>query len=699
MSVFNAGPPVLIEGGAGVVTLVEAGTFSLSDQLGDIHPGTAHGLYYRDTRILTRWELRVDGLPPEQLSVVVREPFRARFVARKPPPHGVADATVLIQRRRIVGEGMQEIISVLNLGDEDTALTIVLDAEADFADLFAVKEGRVGGGGGETTATDHALRITDRGQQGRGVVITATEEPEIQSGSMTWRILIPAHSNWQTVVRCQPIDDHRAVPMNFDDGDEDGPEDKIRRWRASTTTLTASGAGLNTILQRTETDLGALRLDDPADGTSYVAAGAPWFMALFGRDSLLTSWMALLLDSDLAVGTLRQLAKLQGAETNPITEEEPGRIMHERRHGPGSDRVLGGTVYYGTADASPLFVMLLAECHRWGVGDAAVRELIPAADAALGWIDTDADLDGDGFVEYRRKTDRGLANQGWKDSWDAISFADGRLADPPIALCEVQGYVYAARVGRAELADETGDHPLAERLRAQAADLKARFDEAFWMPKSGCYAMALDGAKQPVDVGSSNPGHCLWTGIVPDERAAELIERLGAADLNSGFGLRTLSSTARRFNPMGYHTGSVWPHDTAIAVAGLMRYGHIPGALELSVKLASGLLEAIQEFGARPPELFCGFARDEFRSPVPYPTSCSPQAWASAAPLLLMRSFLGLAPDVPNRNLTIAPRLPDRAGTIRLTDLRLGPATITIEACGMDARVEGLPPDWQLNRK
>ncbi|MFE4462308.1 amylo-alpha-1,6-glucosidase, partial [Nocardia tengchongensis] len=306
---------------------------------------------------------------------------------------------------------------------------------------------------------------------------------------------------------------------------------------------------------------------------------------------------------------------------------------------------------------------------------------------------------GDGFVEYQRKTDRGLANQGWKDSWDAISFADGRLADPPIALCEVQGYVYAARIGRAELAEEAGDHALAARLRTQAADLKDRFDEAFWLPKSNCYAMALDGAKQPVDVGSSNPGHCLWTGIVPDERAAELIERLAAADLNSGFGLRTLSSTARRFNPMGYHTGSVWPHDTAIAVAGLMRYGHIPGAIDLAVKLASGLLEAIQEFGARPPELFCGFARSEFSSPVPYPTSCSPQAWASAAPLLLMRSFLGLMPDVPNRTLTIAPRLPDRAGTIRLADLRLGPATITIEACGKDAKVQGLPADWQLNRK
>ncbi|GAB0102280.1 glycogen debranching N-terminal domain-containing protein [Nocardia sp. JMUB6875] len=698
MSVFNAGPPVLIEGGAGVVTLVEGGAFCLSDQLGDMHSGTAHGLFYRDARILSRWELRVDGQPPEQLSVVLREPFRARFVARKPPPHGIADATVLVQRRRMIGEGMREIITVRNLGDEDTAVHVTLGVDADFADLFAVKEGRAGGGSGETAATEDGLRLTDRTRHGRGVVLTATGNPEIQPGSLAWRVVVLAHGSWCTVVHCQPILDHRAAPMNFDDGDEESPAHKIRRWRASTTTLTASGAGLNTILQRTETDLGVLRLDDPSDGTSYVAAGAPWFMALFGRDSLLTSWMALVLDSDLALGTLRQLAKLQGVESNPITEEQPGRIMHERRHGPGSDRVLGGTVYYGTADATPLFVMLLAECRRWGVDGAALAQLLPAADAALAWIDSDGDLDGDGFVEYRRKTDRGLANQGWKDSWDAISFADGHLAEPPIALCEVQGYVYAARLGRAELAEAAGDHHAAERLRAQAAELKTRFDEAFWMPDQGCYAMALDGTKHPVDVVSSNPGHCLWTGIVPDERAAELIERLGAADLDSGFGLCTLSSTARRFNPMGYHTGSVWPHDTAIAVAGLLRYAHIPGALELSVRLATGLLEAILEFGARPPELFCGFPRAEFRSPVPYPTSCSPQAWASAAPLLLMRSFLGLTPDVPARTLTIAPRLPERAGTIRLTDLRLGPATVTIEARGTDAKVEGLPPDWRLNQ-
>lgn len=696
MSIFNGGQPPVADDPGGNVTMVEASTFCLSDALGDMHAGTAQGLFYRDARVLARWELRLDGHAPERLSVMMSEAFRARFVARKPPNPGVADATVLVLRRRMIGDGMRETIAVHNLGDEDTAMTVTLTADSDFADLFAVKEGRIAGGGCELNASDSALHLTDRRDSGRGLNITATGDPVVQPGSLSWRIVVPRHSSWQTVVYCQPIIEHRAVPMNLCEDDEDSPTNKIRQWRATATSLTAGGPGLTAVLQRTESDLGALRMDDPVDGTAYVAAGAPWFMALFGRDSLLTSWMALLLDSALALGTLRQLAKLQGTEVDPVTEEEPGRIMHEMRHGPGGDQVLGGTVYYGTADATPLFVMLLAECWRWGVDESAIRELLPAADAALSWIDRFGDDDGDGFVEYQRKTDRGLSNQGWKDSWDAISFADGHLADPPIALCEVQGYVYAARLGRAELAEAMGDSATATRLRAQAAELRSRFDEAFWIPERGWYAVALDARKRQVDSLTSNIAHCLWTGIIPDERAAQVIEHLGNTDMDSGFGLRTLSSSMRRFNPMGYHNGSVWPHDTAIAIAGLMNYRHIPGAYELAERLAGGLLEAIREFGSRPPELFCGFARPDFRSPVPYPTSCSPQAWASAAPLLLMRSFLGLSPNVPQRTLTVTPRLPERAGRVRLADLRLGTATVTIEGEGTTVKVEGLPGDWQL---
>jgi glycogen debranching enzyme len=451
--------------------------------------------------------------------------------------------------------------------------------------------------------------------------------------------------------------DGRTVSPGFDD-----PARRVREWRAANTTIEATDPRLRSWLRRTEDDLGALRLD------GFVAAGAPWYMTLFGRDSLLTAWMALPLDPTLALGTLRTLAASQGKATDPFTEEQPGRIVHELRRGPDSAALLGGSHYYGTADATPLFVMLLAEAWRWGADEAAVRALLPAADAALSWVDGHAD-----FVTYQRSTDRGLVNQGWKDSPDAVNDAGGGLAAGPVALCEVQGYAYAAWLARAELAEAFGGDPRGPR--EQAERLKDRFAEAFWLPERGWYAIALDGARKPVDALTSNAAHCLWTGIAADEHAATLVDRL--SELDSGFGLRTLAPAMGGYNPMSYHNGSVWPHDTAIAVAGLLRYGHLPGAVDLAHRLAQGLLDAATAFGGRLPELYCGFPRAEFDPPVPFPTSCSPQAWASAAPLLLVRSLLGLEPHVPHGTLAVHPRLPAGWGEITLSGLRLGAATVT----------------------
>ncbi|MFL6121713.1 amylo-alpha-1,6-glucosidase, partial [Actinophytocola sp.] len=431
------------------------------------------------------------------------------------------------------------------------------------------------------------------------------------------------------------------------------------------------------------------------NGRPFVAAGAPWFMTLFGRDSLLTAWMALPLDVGLAVGTLRTLAAAQGRVVDPLTEEEPGRIMHELRRGPDSAAVLGGEHYYGTVDATPLFVMLLAESWRWGADEDAVRALLPAAGAALAWVDRYGDRDGDGFVEYRRATDRGILNQGWKDSADGVNDAAGRAAATPVALCEVQGYVYAALLARAELAEGFGDPATAARLRERAAELRLRFADAFWLPDRGWYAVALDGRKQPVDALTSNAAHCLWTGIATDEHAATLVERLSTADMDTGYGLRTLAASMGAYNPMSYHNGSVWPHDTAIAVAGLMRYAHLPGAVDLAHRLADGLLDAAAAFGGRLPELYCGFARAEFSPPVPFPTSCSPQAWASAAPLLLVRSFLGLNPHVPRATVATDPHLPARWGEVTLSGLALGPVTAHVSATGDKAAVTGLPAGWR----
>jgi glycogen debranching enzyme len=634
---FNAGEAV----GAGGVTTIEGSAFCLSDPAGDVTPGGAHGLFLADARVLSRWELLLDGCTP--LAVHQDEAFATRFVARRPP-------NLLVTRDRLVSAGMRETITVENFGAaEDVRLD--LRVAADFADLFAVKEGQATGSATATVDGD-TLVLTARD---RRVTVRATGEPAVTPGKLTWQAHLPARGRWVvevTVEAGEPFDAERPVR-------------RLRSWRAAT--IEVDDPRLAEVLRRTESDLGALRIDDPRP---YVAAGAPWFMTLFGRDSLLTAWMALPLDPTLALGTLRTLAESQGRKVDPATEEEPGRIMHELRRGPDGVALFGGSHYYGTADATPLFVMLLGEAWRWG---AEVEDLLPAADAALSWVDGHGE-----FVTYRRATDRGLANQGWKDSPDAINHADGRLATGPIALCEVQGYTYAAWLARAELAEAYGGDPA--RFRARAAELRTRFAERFWLPDHGWYAVALDGTGQPVDALTSNTAHCLWTGIATDEHAAALVRRLSEPDMDTGYGLRTLASTMGAYNPMSYHNGSVWPHDTAIAVAGLMRYAHVPGAVDLAHRLTTGLLDAATAFGGRLPELFCGLPRDEFAPPVPFPTSCSPQAWASAAPLLLVRSLLGL--EMRRGTVTTKPRLPAHWGEVKLTDLRPGASTTSLTARG-----------------
>ncbi|MEV6069859.1 glycogen debranching N-terminal domain-containing protein [Nocardia sp. NPDC052001] len=697
---LNAGEPSALGSSGGAVTLVEGSTFCLSDRVGDVEPGTPYGLFFRDARVLSRWELRVDGNRPEALSVLTPEAFTARFILRRPPRAGVADSTVLIVRERLVADGLRETITVENMGRETTAVDLQLLIDADFVDLFAVKEGRTASTRAEIIVSDQELLLNDRSDRSRGLTVSSSEPPVVLPGSLSWRAVVPAGGSWQTEVLAQPTMGSQPVRSPLGPGEHyefSEPSRKIAAWRDTATNITAADPQLALVLTRTESDLGALQIhDESRGGRPFVAAGAPWFMTLFGRDSLLTAWMALPLDVGLAVGTMEQLAEMQGQRVDPMTEEEPGRIMHEMRRGPASGAVLGGETYYGTIDATPLFVMLLAQARRWGADAESVRALLPAADAALAWVADYGDRDGDGFVEYRRATDRGLINQGWKDSFDGVNDAIGHLAEPPIALCEVQGYVYAALLARAELADEFGDPMTAAHLRDRAAELRTKFAEAFWLPEKGWFAVALDGNKRKLDALTSNIGHCLWSGIISDEHAAVVIERLASEDMDTGFGLRTLSSKMGAFNPMSYHNGSVWPHDTAIGVAGLLRYRHIPGAIELATRLAEGLLDAAGAFGGRLPELFCGFPRAKFAAPVPYPTSCSPQAWASAAPLLLVRSFLGLDPDIPRRTLTVLPHLPARWGRVELTDLRLGGAVIDLAVEGEKVTAANLPEDWRL---
>jgi glycogen debranching enzyme len=419
-------------------------------------------------------------------------------------------------------------------------------------------------------------------------------------------------------------------------------------------------------------------------------------MALFGRDSLLTSYMALALDPDLAAGTLHSLAANQGRSVVAATEEQPGRIVHETRMGLDFPLVRGGaSAYYGSVDSTPLFVVLLGEAARWGMPAEDVAALLPHADRALAWVEESGDRDGDGFVEYERMTGHGLVNQGWKDSFDGITFADGRIARAPLALCEVQGYVYAAYLARALLAEVAGDQVTEKRLLEKAARLKEAFNDRFWLDDRGWYAVALDADKRPVDSLASNMGHCLWTGIVDEEKAARVAGHLVSPELFSGWGVRTLATTMGAYNPMSYHNGSVWPHDSALVATGLMRYGFVDEARTV----ATAVLDAAEAFGGRLPELFCGFDRAEYAAPLPYPTSCSPQAWAAAAPLQLVRVLLRLDPELPRSRVWFAPVLPGELAPLVVDRLQLGPWRVRCSAgarAGRDAELVGLPAGVQL---
>jgi glycogen debranching enzyme len=520
--------------------------------------------------------------------------------------------------------------------------------------------------------------------------VSATGEPQVEPGAFAWRRTLAPGATWEICIELSNFVGGTEIAERFR-CEEAGGEPPVRRYDAWLSRLPALNGDrrdfLDAVRQAGE-DLGALRIVDPATGLTVPAAGAPWFMTLFGRDSLLTSWMALPVDPTLATGVLRSLARLQGERIDPATEEQPGRIMHEVRFkGAGGLALGGGEVYYGSIDATPLFVMLLGEMRRWGLHADLVDELLPHADRALAWIEEFGDRDGDGYVEYQRATSHGLANQGWKDSWDAVRFADGALAEAPIALCEVQAYVYGAYVARSHFAHEAGDIVTFKRFGDKAAALRRRFNEDFWLADEGTFAMGLDAHKRPIDSVTSNAGHCLWTGIADPAKAVLVAERLLAGDMYSGWGVRTLSTEAAAFNPVSYHNGSVWPHDNALCAAGLARYGH----LDEAHRIIEGQLAVAARAGGRLPELFAGFDRSEIPVPAAYPASCSPQAWAAASPLLWLRTLLGLDPWSRKGMAWLDPVLPPGFGQLRVDGIRIGDAvmSVVVEDGTIDVQCDG----------
>ena len=667
------------------VTLVQGRTFVISGTGGDIDDGI-HGIFVGDTRIGSRLVVTVDDERLEGLATASEEPFHGGFVGR------TADATVLVFRDYWVGLGLRCDLRVHNPAPQRVVATVAVELASDLAGLFDVKAIRPVAPAVAAVAEDGFVRFGSV-EADRGAVVRVTPSPSVNRGdSLRWRVDLAPHQDWLCCLEWSAVRGGAEVELRHRCGAAPATADASNeqtRWRVGRPRLSSDVPGLDHVYGRTIEDIGALRIFDvdPPD-EPVVAAGAPWFMTLFGRDSIITSWMSLLIDSDLAVSTARVLGRLQGRRFEPVTEEQPGRILHEVRSTASSSlSIEAGELYYGSVDATPLYVMLVHELWRWGAPLEVVRPLLPHVDAALDWMAGPGDPDGDGFLEYLRATPKGLANQGWKDSGDSIHFADGALARAPIALCEVQGYAYAAWLGGAELARAVGDDKRALLREERARDLRTAFNRDFWLPQRNAFAIALDRDKRPADSIASNMGHCLWTGIVDADHAGPVASWLTGSDMASGWGLRTLAHSMERYDPLSYHNGSVWPHDTAIAVAGLRRAGFVDEALFLT----SQLLEAANTCEGRLPELYSGLSPADFAVPVPYPTSCSPQAWASAAPLLVIRALLGLEPNVPAGHVGLDPVLPAGTSRLRLERVPLARGAVTIDVDGSDVRVDGLP--------
>ncbi|MFZ4515494.1 MAG: glycogen debranching N-terminal domain-containing protein [Acidimicrobiia bacterium] len=681
-------------GRGGTVTLVEGSAFCISVASGDMHAPAPEGLFFRDTRFVSDMTVRINGQLPELLSSNTTDPFSGAFVLRDRPAPGLADSNVLLFRNRYVGRGMREDFRLENFGDTTYKAELEVSLYCDFADLFEVKEGRIEERTGITATVEDATLTFAYAHRGfsRATRISFSQPGELSEYSARFRVAIPARDSWEMCMQVTPVIGDTAIEPRYQCGQPVAasmPVERLQEWRRQLPVTSTDNPAFQALLSQSAEDLAGLRIFDPEHPDRVVvAAGAPWYMTLFGRDSLLTSWMAMLVDSDLALGTLQTLERYQGKDVDPITEEQPGRILHEMRFGETTALSLGGgRVYYGTVDATPLFVMLLGELQRWGNRREEVDALLPAADRALEWMEKFGDIDGDGYLEYERTSDRGLSNQGWKDSWDSIRFADGELAHAPIALCEVQGYAYAAYIARAYFAIETGDNELAARYREKAYALKRKFNEDFWLDDVGAFAIALNRDKRPVNAISSNMGHCLWTGIVDAEKAPLIAQHMMSEAMFSGWGVRTLSANMTAYNPTSYHNGSVWPHDNAIIAAGLMRYGFT----EEAHRIMGAMTEASAHFGARLPELFAGLDRTQAPFPVTYPASCSPQAWAAASPLLHLRTMLRFEPDIRNAELHLAPILPEWIGSFSLQRIPLMGGYLSVEAEGEHLHVSEIP--------
>jgi glycogen debranching enzyme len=690
--------PVEIKVGPPVITISQGRTFIVSDLLGGISPATAQGVYMNDTRFICYYNLSLNGHPLEVVNSSQVTFYAARFHLTNPQiplESGVLAAQTLhIMLDRTVHDGIHEDLEVANYTGKRVRFVLELTLHADFADIFEVRSQKIVRRGEMLTSWDtHARRLRTSYQHGdfqRALCYDIQDDVPVSysNGRVCFSIDLEPNHRWRTCCAmlleqgegvskpagtgCSRLarSDAQSATAQTDADFGRG----LTQWQSRCTGITTSNNDVYRMYQQAVDDMRALRIFDMdvSEDIWVPAAGVPWFVTLFGRDSLIVSYQNMLISSGFALGALKRLAEYQASERDDWRDAQPGKILHELRFGELAHfRRVPFTPYYGTADATVLYLIVLSETYRWTGELALLQEYREVAQRCLSWVDHYGDLDGDGFQEYKTFSQPGYENLGWKDAFDAVVYADGSMVKQPKALCELQGYVYDARLRLAEIFQALGDELQASTLIEQAQRLKQRFNELFWMEDEGCYAFGLDSEKKQITSVASNAGQCLWSGIADPEKAVRTAHRLLMEDMWSGWGIRTLSAQNPAYNPFSYHCGSVWPHDNGIIAEGFKRYGLI----DETYQVVRAVFDAVEHFEAyRPPEVFAGIKREgQFDFPVLYPGGANiPQAWATGCIFHMLRTLLGLRADAAHRRLYVRPTLPTWLPDIDVHRLRVG---------------------------
>jgi glycogen debranching enzyme len=692
-------PSISAEAAQDLLTIKHGAIFVCSARDGNIESGvtSGQGMYFQDMRHVSELELTLGGKRMLLLSASAEGGYEA-FVELTNPrlrhdAASIEQMTLNVRRRRFISDRVYEQIVVRNHSPGPISTYLELTIDADFADIFEVRGVSYRKSRGQALVPKRSDNVLQFGYLGEDEVLRETlialetKEDAVTVGDhkrvIRWNLELEPRAMRAIRFTLEPSIAGRRSRRVRPDTAENRVERASEDWRSSSTRFLSVHRSFNRLVDASIRDLGLLQT--PIDGRRLIVAGIPWYVAPFGRDALITSYESMLLNAGPARDALLFLAQHQSRADDPLRDAEAGKILHELRVGElaGADYV-PHTPYFGTIDATPLFLMLAAGYHRWTGDLETMSRLKPHLDAALEWIDRHGDADGDGFVEYHRRSPAGLLNQGWKDSEDAIVGADGGRVEGPIALVEVQGYVYLAKKRIAEVYEHLGDADRSRALTAEADELKKSFNDAFWMAEEGIFALALDGAKRQVKSVTSNPGHCLYCAIVDDDKAGMVADRLMAEDMFSGWGIRTLSSDSPAYNPMSYHNGSVWPHDNAIVAAGLKRYGFTQATEAIALALLDA---AVASRESRLPELFCGFRRRSTSPFVHYPVACRPQAWAAAVPFMILQALLGISANAPEGVLSINdPRLPEWLGKLEVRDLKVGSSQVSLSFSRDDDR-------------